>query len=234
MNQTAINFDAALPESYYDRAMSDAREAGHVGAGDRQISQERGPGKEEIWKEIPGFRGQYHVSSLGAIKGKESKKIYVATNGYRQCSLSLDGMAKTVLVHRALMMAFAPIGNYASMQVNHIDGIKTNNDLSNLEWVTAKENALHRHHVLNKKTVSTRRGADNGYARPVRKILSNGESIYFNSIADAVKAGYRASCIVEVCRGTQKKHSGCSWEYASAPLRKGHSTAGGRIWALNV
>ena len=214
MNQLAMDYSA--PDSAYDRMMTDAREAVEL----------------EIWKEIPGFRGQYHVSNLGTVKGKELKKIYVATNGYRQCSLSLDGMAKTVLVHRALMMAFAPIGNYTSMQVNHIDGIKTNNDLSNLEWVTAKENALHRHHVLNKKTVFTRRGADNGYARPVRKILSNGESIYFNSIADAVKAGYRASCIVEVCRGTQKTHSGCSWEYASAPLCKGHSTSDGRIWAI--
>ena len=63
---------------------------------------------------------------------------------YQIINLTLqDGSKKTFRVHRLVLMAFAPIENMYKLEVNHIDGNKKNNSLSNLEWVTSSENKFH-------------------------------------------------------------------------------------------
>lgn len=52
-------------------------------------------------------------------------------------------------VHRIVLENFRPVSNMDKLQVNHIDGDKSNNNLSNLEWVTPEENTIHAHKVLN-------------------------------------------------------------------------------------
>lgn len=65
------------------------------------------------------------------------------TSGYPSFIIRLNGKRKTVRVHRVLAETFMPIKDSQQMQVNHIDGDKTNNVVTNLEWVTPSENQLH-------------------------------------------------------------------------------------------
>lgn len=70
--------------------------------------------------------------------------VSISNAGYVQVPLSSkDGKTKLMLLHRIVMRCFCPIPNHEEMAVNHIDGIKYHNWLSNLEWVTNSENMIH-------------------------------------------------------------------------------------------
>ena len=100
---------------------------------------------EEIWKDVPGHEGLYQVSNLGRVKslrfGKE--RILKPTpdkDGYYQVDLWKGGEGKTNKIHRLVMLAF--VGE-SDLEVNHINGIKTDNRLENLEYCTPSENIQH-------------------------------------------------------------------------------------------
>lgn len=116
----------------------------------------------EIWKDIVGYEGIYEISNFGRLKSlpKKARSIGSAgyeyfiqrtekirrpsrdTFGYMHAFLHKDGNSKAFLIHRLVATAFIenPNNKYA---VNHIDGIKQNNNVSNLEWVTKSENVKH-------------------------------------------------------------------------------------------
>jgi hypothetical protein len=107
---------------------------------------------EEIWKDIEGFP-DYQVSNLGRVKsfkcGKEKILNGSKQKGYMFVVLSENKMVKHKPVHRLVAIAF--LGKN-SMLVNHKDGNKLNNLLSNLEYVSNRENISHG--FLSKKTSS--------------------------------------------------------------------------------
>lgn len=73
---------------------------------------------------------------------------YFDKDGYKKVRLSNgDGSRKVFSVHRLILETFEPNPNSANLQVNHKDGNKTNNNLSNLEWVTCKENIDHAYNL---------------------------------------------------------------------------------------
>lgn len=100
----------------------------------------------EIWKDIVGYESKYQISNLGRIRNAKSKKLYIIgidSNGYYRINLYDNlGKYKTYRVHRLLGIAFIPNPNNYPC-INHIDGNKLNNDLSNLEWCTYKHNIIH-------------------------------------------------------------------------------------------
>lgn len=102
----------------------------------------------EHWKDISGYEGLYSVSDTGLVKTHIYNKILkpIIQLGYESVVLYRNKKCKAFKVHRLVAMAFIPNPNNLS-QVNHIDGNKRNNNVSNLEWCTAKQNT---HHAINK------------------------------------------------------------------------------------
>ena len=96
--------------------------------------------------ELPGLKGEYTIDEDGNIfdvANNRYKRCYVNAKGYLFCSFRINGRAKTRFVHRLVLMTFNPVEGMENLQVNHIDGNKQNNNISNLEWCTQSENILH-------------------------------------------------------------------------------------------
>lgn len=108
------------------------------------------PSLVEVWKIIPGYKNEYMVSSFGRIKSLkvrkgELKERIISLNTrkfYKLAVLTIDGKENYKPIHKLVAQNFIP-NPKNKPYVNHIDGNKKNNKISNLEWVTASENNLH-------------------------------------------------------------------------------------------
>lgn len=96
------------------------------------------------WKEIQGYNGRYFISSDGQIKNKYGKilKPWIR-NGYYTIGLMVNKKRTNYYVHRLVAEYFLSNPDQQRDFVNHLDGDKLNNDVSNLEWCTRQENAQH-------------------------------------------------------------------------------------------
>ena len=122
-----------------------------------------------------GKSTNYIIYEDGAVvnikTGKKLKRLPIDKNQrYERVKLSIDGVSHCVGIHRLLMMAFHPVDNMDLLQVNHIDGDRHNNDLSNLEWCTPSENIVHafRHNLRIPMS-----GENNGRAKLNAKIVTD-------------------------------------------------------------
>lgn len=107
----------------------------------------------ESWKPVVGYEDIYEISDKGRLKSLVKgypmlrKCSPHKTLGYPYTSLSDEGKTKMAYIHRLVAEAFIP-NPQNKEEVNHKDGNKANNDISNLEWVTHQENMNHAIHVL--------------------------------------------------------------------------------------
>ncbi len=120
----------------------------------------------EEWREIPGT--EYEVSSEGRVASRKRVrrkmlKPLLRGFGYFSARLYVDAEAHFFLIHRLVAEAFLGPRPTPRHEVNHIDGIRANNHVGNLEWVTRSENLRHRYRVL-------KHGAPRGEASGVSKV----------------------------------------------------------------
>jgi hypothetical protein len=122
----------------------------------------------EIWKDAVGYEGIYEISNTGKVRTKEDKTTFTKRHGIRRwsqrtlkqkvskdktCRVSLwkDGKEKTWLVHRLVAFAYLPLVVDKDC-VNHMDGNRMNNAVTNLEWCNHTEN---NNHAFDNKLIKT-------------------------------------------------------------------------------
>lgn len=175
----------------------------------------------EIWKPVKGYEGLYEVSTDGRIrsldryvnyKGRKDKFRLVAgqmkkgtlnNHGYLKVTLFKDGKGKTREIQRIVAETF--IENPQNKKtVNHIDGVKTNNHLSNLEWATQSEQIVHSVNVLGK-----------GIKAVNQYDLSGNYIATYRSIAEASRAtGIKRCSISNVIAGRRITTKKYKWKFA--------------------
>lgn len=154
--------------------------------------------KEEIWKVIEGYPN-YEVSNLGRvrnIKFDRVRKPMIDKDGYLYVVLSLNGKTTNNKIHRLVASAFIP-NPENKREVNHINGIKTDNRVENLEWNTRSENIRHAHKTGLKRNLNGGKPKQRVRCIETGQIFEtqNQASKYFDciqgSISQSINRGYK-------------------------------------------
>ena len=183
----------------------------------------------EIWKDIEGYEGLYQVSNRGRVKSLSRKvtnamfsinehfvKVVDNGHGYKSVSLWKDNKGKHFYVHRLVALAFVPNSN-GYKYINHKDEDKSNNDVSNLEWCTAKYNCNYGNHTkkLKKSYIL------NGNNRPIDVYDMKGTFLKTfdcsNDVCRELNIGRRS--LYSVCHGVVKSSKGYRFAFHGEELK---------------
>lgn len=192
----------------------------------------------EVWKDIQGYEGLYQVSNFGRVKSlgrfvinplvpkgyswhpESILKQYKLSCGYLNVILCKNGKGTLLKVHRLVAIAFIP-NPKNKPHIDHINTIKTDNNINNLRWVTAKENLKNtitiEHLKARRATEETKikisnalSGKNNPRARKVRNLETN--EIFYTINSAGQKYGVKSSSIRDAIRRNHKS-AGYHWEY---------------------
>ena len=185
---------------------------------------------QEIWKDIKGYEGLYQISNLGNVKSLKRNRFnyrlqrMIVVNKEKLLKQSFDGKKylfvtlqkhksrKNYRIHRLVAEAFIDNPNNLP-QVNHKDGNKNNNCVSNLEWCDGSYNVKEAFRLgLSKK------GAVHPNSKKVLQYDSNGNFIKeWHCVIDAINnlhlPKYAHSSISLCCRGKTQSAYGFKWKY---------------------
>ena len=157
----------------------------------------------EEWKPIKNYEGLYEVSNFGRVKSLERYRIsgrYKINmkykehilkpgkngKGYLKLDLCKNGETKTHVVHRLVLSTF--LGK-SDLEGNHKDGIKENNRLDNLEYMTRSENQIHAYRM----GLQSKKGEKHHYAKLNNEIVKNIRENKFNLSLKEFAACYDVS-----------------------------------------
>lgn len=169
--------------------------------------------KEIAWKEVKGYEGLYLVSEHGEVYSYFSKKIlkHSVRDGYHGICLCNNGKYYRPGVHRLVALNFIPNPNNLPV-INHIDGDKSNNHYSNLEWCTVLHNNIHAY-ITGLKVLP--KGVNDKRSVPIIQMDLSGN--FIREWAGAREAqrlgGFRQSNIWHCLKGNQHKSQGFKWAY---------------------
>ena len=103
--------------------------------------------KKLITKCKYNLKFNYYITDDGKVWSERAQKylsFQYDKNGYVKVQMrSTDNKSHRYSIHRLVLENFKPVENMENLQVNHIDGNKKNNNLTNLEWTTSEENIRH-------------------------------------------------------------------------------------------
>lgn len=166
----------------------------------------------EVWKKIEGF-DNYYISNLGNVKNISTGKILKQQNdkdNYHVIGLWKNKKGKTFKSHRLVAIHFIP-NPYNKPMVNHINGIKNDNKVENLEWCTQSENM---NHALKIGLKIPNKGKDCKVSKlteeQVIEILKAkkqaGNKKYWGAKFFCKKFNIKPTCISEIVSGRNWKH----------------------------
>ena len=193
---------------------------------------------QEVWKNVVGYEGLYQVSNLGNVKSMERvvKRIRRGTfsvkerilkksitgDGYYQVGLSKDGKEKNHKIHRLMAEAFFDYKN-KKLVINHKDGNRLNNELSNLELCTQSHNIKEAIRLGTKEPPCLNKiGKLHSRSKPVIQYDKNDNFIreWENARQVERELGYLPCNIYSCCRGIYKSAYGYKWKYKIEKLEK--------------
>lgn len=173
---------------------------------------------KEMWKAVKGYEGLYDVSNFGRVRSLINNKILKPDIGlYKVVTLYKNKQRKRFYIHR--LVAFSFIENKENKpMVNHIDGNKLNNNVSNLEWCTCQENNKHAFlKGLNKGSYGMlgKTGKLNKKSKIVLQYDLDGNFIkeWYGLSEIERKLNISSTNIWACCKGKRKKSKGYIWKY---------------------
>ena len=154
----------------------------------------------------------YYITDTGDVYSRNFKRTGRIVkikpnycNGYYTVCMRKNNKTYRTPIHRLVATMFIP-NPENKPQVNHKNGIRTDNNVSNLEWVTCSENIQHAYTVLGRKSPNFRKfGKDNKSSKPILQ-LKDGKIIseFWGCNEAARKTGLTASCILRCCQKKER------------------------------
>ena len=165
-------------------------------------------------KPVVGYEGLYQISSKGEVLSLTYNRVLknqMSPTGYERILLYKNGHPSQKSVHRLVMEAFKPSEYDPNLPINHIDGVKTNNSVNNLEMTTPKRNTRHavKTGLIKSCKVVVQRSLDGKF---IKKYPSASQAAREN--------GLHHSQVSRAANGELKTSGGYLWSYENKKTRR--------------